>query len=311
LGILLALGSALAWGAGDFLGGLASRRIPALPLALRAHAVGLAGLLGVELVLLRTGMPGGAVLAWGALAGLAGGAGIWLFYRSLAMGTMSVVAPVSGVTAAVVPVAVGIATGERPGALAIVGIAVALTAIGLVGAGTGGGAAAPAPGQAGTARPTETARPAAARTPGPPGSERPARATAELSMSVGSGVGFGLFAVAIARAGDDAGLWQLISGRAASVAAFAVASLLVGRRAASGRPVRHLVVATALLDSGANVLYLFAAGRGLLSIVGAIVAMYPATTVVLARTVLGERLARCQQVGLGFAAAAVLLVAGG
>ena len=102
-----------------------------LLLTLRAHAIGLVGLLAVELAIVRSGAPDQTALVWGASAGLAGGAAIWLFYRSLAVGTMSVVAPVSGVTAAVVPVVVGLATGERPGTLAIVGIGVALTAIAL------------------------------------------------------------------------------------------------------------------------------------------------------------------------------------
>jgi drug/metabolite transporter (DMT)-like permease len=132
----------------------------------------------------------------------------------------------------------------------------------------------------------------------------------ELAMAIASGVGFGLFAVAIQRAGDDTGLWPLVAGRAASVAGFGVAVLLVGQHMPGGAPLRWLVIATAVLDTGANTLYLFAAGRGLLSIVGAVVALYPATTVILARAVLHERLAPCQQLGLGAAVVAVVLVAG-
>jgi drug/metabolite transporter (DMT)-like permease len=187
--------------------------------------------------------------------------------------------------------------------VAVVGIAVALAAIGLVGAGSA------EPVLAATDEPVVShATPArGARALAAPSRRR--SALGELAMATAAGVGFGLFAVGVQRAGDDAGLWPLIAGRAASVSGFAVAVVVIGQRAVATGPVRLLVVATAVADTGANALYLLAAGRGLLSIVGAVVALYPATTVILARVLLGERLARCQQLGLVAAAVAVILVA--
>ena len=220
-------------------------------------------------------------LAWGAAAGVAGGAGVTLFYRALATGVMSVVAPVTAVTGAVVPVVAGLALGERPGALALVGIVLAVVAVALL--------AREAPGR----------------------EERPtADRTQALLLALGAGAGFGGFFVLLDRTGDDAGLWPLIASRSTTlVLAIGVALVLrhslVPRNGALG-----LSVGTGVLDMAANVCFLVANREGLLALVAVITSLYPASTIALAQVFLGERLARHQLVGLGLAGFAVVLIAG-
>lgn len=226
---------------------------------------------------------------------------------------MSVVAPISGVSAAVVPVVFGLLAGERPAAVAFVGLGLAFGAIALVGA-DGPDVHLPdlAPTPVADAQVADRSGPDG---PGPPTPEPPiARGRAhwrQVVTAAAAGGGFGLFAVFIDRAGGDAGLWPLIWGRVATVCAFWVLSRIWHQRVRTDRPTRGLVGLTALLDASANALYLAAVNRGFLAIVGAIVALYPATTVLLARVVLHERLARNQRLGLVVAAAAVTLVAFG
>jgi drug/metabolite transporter (DMT)-like permease len=284
---LLALLSAVVYGAGDFAGGLASRRLPPVAVVWRTAMVGLAGL-----VLLSVVVPADEVrrgdLAVGALGGLVGGVGILLLYRALAAGTMSVVAPTTAVLAALVPVAVGVATGERPGALALAGIPLALVAIVLL------------------ARDPDAEGPAERMQP------------KVLLEALVAGASFGIFFVCLDAAGDDAGMWPLVAGRTASVALFTLAVALVaanrigrdGRREA-GPGTTRLLVACGAADAGANALFLLATHRGLLSLVAVLGSLYPASTVLLATTLTHERLARSQVVGvvLALAAAAAITAA--
>lgn len=285
---VLALGSALVYGAADFLGGFATRRSPTLAVAAVSQLIGLLVLLAVLPFL--PGEPIAADLRWGALAGVMGGGGIALFYRSLARGTMSVVAPVTATTSAAVPFLVGLALGERPSALALAGIGLALVAIGLI-----SGAAAPFP----VPQPASWWR-----------RWRP-RSLHGIGGAVGAGLAFGLFFVLIQRADPAAGLWPLVGARGGSFGLFVVAAI-AGRR--SLRPVARdlrIIAGAGALDMAANVLFLLAVQRGLLSIVAVLTALYPASTVVLAHLVLGERLARPQRIGLACAAlGAALIVVG-
>ena len=136
--VLLSVASAVSYGTADFLGGLATRRAIATAVVLVSQSVGLVTLT-VVLALTDQQVPPAADLGWGALAGLCGMVGLVLFYQALATGTMGVVAPVTAVVSAVVPVTFGLATGERPGWLALAGIVVAVPAIVLLGWGGGGG----------------------------------------------------------------------------------------------------------------------------------------------------------------------------
>jgi drug/metabolite transporter (DMT)-like permease len=274
---LLALTAAVAYGAGDFLGGLASRREPATAVVLWSQIVGL--------LLLATAAPlvGGDIttraLLVGAAAGLAGAVGIAGFYRALSLGAMSVVAPITGLLSAAVPVLAGVGRGERPPAVALVGIAVALLAIVLV-----------SRDGSGRARSTEGGGQA-------------------LALAVGAGVAFGLFFVVIDGAGESAGIWPLVAARIASVGLFGGLALAGVTAARVPRTAVVAALGCGVLDAAANVFYVLALGHGLLSIVSVLAALYPASTVLLARYLLGERMSPVQQAGLAFAGCAALLIA--
>jgi uncharacterized membrane protein len=285
MALLLALTSAAAYGAADFFGGLSARRLPSAAVVLRAHVVGLLGMI-VALPLVGDAGLTGRDATIGALGGIAGAIGVLLLYRGLAIGTMSVVAPITAVLSAVVPVTAGMAGGDRPAALALLGVPLALVAIALLSGSAGGGRS------------------------------RAGLSVAELVSAVGAGLGFGLFFVALDQAGDDAGLWPVVTGRVASVALFLlVAGLSAGARiggpAARLGTTPALLVGCGLLDAAANALFLLATHSGMLTLVAVIAALYPASTLLLARGVLGERLTSPQRVGVIVAATAVVLVTTG
>jgi drug/metabolite transporter (DMT)-like permease len=191
---------------------------------------------------------------------------------------MSVVAPITAVLSAAVPVIVGLGTGERPPATALSGIALALGAVVLVS--------------------HEGDREA----PGP-------LRWQALALALAAGIAFGLFFVAVDRAGDDVGIWPLVAARTASVMLFTALGLA---RVTSAKPSWALApaaVGCGLLDAAANVFYLLALGHGLLYVVSVLTALYPAGTVLLARYVLGERLCGMQRGGLAVAALATVLIA--
>ena len=273
MAVLLGVLVALSYGAGDFLGGLATRA--------QAVATVVAASQSAALVLLVVVVPAeGSPFAWadvglGAAAGTVGVVGILLLYQGLATGAMGVVAPVTAVGAAVVPLVVGLATGERPAPLALVGAAVALGAVALV---AGGG---PTGGSGG----------------------RP------LLLAVGAGAAFGLVFVLLGATDESSGFWPLLGGRVASVSLL-VTWLLRSRTAFVPQPgTRWVVIGAGLLDVTANGLYLLAVREGLLSLVAVLSSLYPAATVVLARVVLHERLERAQLAGLGLGLAGVTLIA--
>jgi drug/metabolite transporter (DMT)-like permease len=280
----LALASALTYGVGDFFGGLSARRLPSAAVVLRTHAAGLVGLLAlVPLVSATT--PAGRDLALGSAGGIAGATGVLLFYWLMARGAMSIVAPITAVLAAVVPVLVGMGGGERPSAIALVGIPLALVAVAML------------------------AREPGARREDEAGGLTPI----QLAAALGAGLGFGLYFVALDMTSDDSGLWPVVSGRVTSVTLFGLIALVsAAARVGDGRARRGglpaMLAACGLLDAWANALFLLATHHGMLTLVAVIGALYPASTVLLARAVLGERLGRPQLGGVALAAAAVTLV---
>jgi drug/metabolite transporter (DMT)-like permease len=225
--------------------------------------------------------PTAADVAWGAAGGVSGGLGVMLFYRALATGVMSVVAPVTAVTGAVVPVAAGLLLGERPGTTVLVGIAIAIAAVALL--------AREAPGE--QERPTAGARQA-------------------FVLALGAGLGFGGFFVLLDRTGDDAGLWPLVASRSVTFLVMVVIALFTSAALVPRREAIGLSLGTGVLDMTANVLFLLANREGLLAVVAVITSLYPASTIALAQLVLGERLARHQVLGLALATLAVVLIAG-
>ncbi|MGY1733442.1 EamA family transporter [Geodermatophilus sp. SYSU D01045] len=277
MAVVLALASAVVYGMADFCGGIASRRATAAAVVALSQAAGL-----VAVVLLLPwlgGSPTPADLGWGAAAGVAGGAGLLLFYRSLATGVMSVVAPVTAVAAAALPVVGGLLLGERIGVLAALGILLALVAVVLVAA--EGGLASLRTARLGSVAPALTA-----------------------------GAGFGLFFVLLDRTGEDSGLSPLLSARVVSVLLIGGLALASGRSLLVSRRVLPVVVLAGVADMTANALFLVATQVGeQLAVTGVLASLYPASTVVLAQVVLRERLAGAQRAGLAVAAAAVVLIA--
>lgn len=276
MAVVLALSSAVVYGASDFLGGLASRRTSVFGVVALSQVVGLAALV---LLLPWLGGPVDlADLAWGAAAGVAGAGGLVIFFRTLAGGVMSVVAPVTAVTAAAIPVLVGLAGGDAIGAWAGIGIALALVAVVLVSAESGLSA-------------LRAARPAA------------------LAPALLAGTFFGLFFVLLDRTSSDAGLTPLVTARVASVA-LVVAIALAGKQSLRvTRAALPLVAVSGVGDMTANALFLLATqADGQLAVTGVLASLYPVSTVVLAQLVLRERLVGAQVAGLLTAATAVVLI---
>jgi drug/metabolite transporter (DMT)-like permease len=241
-----------------------------------SQGVGLIGMLVVAVAV--GGNPSGLDLGYGALAGLAGAAGVAMLYGGLASGAMSLVAPITGVVAVVVPIAVGVGSGERPAALQFAGIGAAVAAVALL----SGGASRAA---------------------------RLGRGT--LLLAIGAGIGFGLFYVAIAKTSMGANLWPLVTARGASVAALLAISGGARRVPGFGAANPLVIVGAGVLDVTANALYLLAVHGGLLSIVAVLVSLYPVSTVLCSMVVLGERLRTAQIAGVVAAVVAVVLITAG
>jgi drug/metabolite transporter (DMT)-like permease len=279
LAAILALSSAALYGASDFLGGLASRRAHTGAVVLISQASGMVAL-AVVLPFLPDAAPALRDLAWGAVAGAAIGAGLALLYRALAVGSMAVVAPATAVCAVVIPLAAALLLGERPGPRALVGIVLALLSIVLV------------------SQPRASSgdrRAAGGRAPG-------------LGLALLAGFGIGVFFFALARAASTAGLWPLLAARAVAVVVFGIAAIVGGHPLRMAAPVATMVVAGGVADMAANALYLLATHHGPLSVVVTLSSLYPASTVILALAVLGERLSALQGAGIACALLAVLLI---
>jgi len=279
LAVALAFTSSLCWGLADFLGGLQARSRPLVTVLLVAQVAAVA--IGIAFVL-GSGDPfpdlGPAALATG--AGVAGCAALAAFYRGLAIGTMSIVAPVSA-TGAAVPVLVGLAEGERPGALQVAGIAIAMLGIVL-----------------------------AAREPG--GAE-PSRAVRTSLLLAGlAALGFGSFFVLIDRAVEDGGApWSLLLVRVGEVALLGALALATRPRMPSSLRDATPLLLIGVLDFSATAFFALATEQGLLSVVSVVGSLYPAVTVVLARVVLAERVARSQELGVVLTLAGVVAISAG
>ncbi|KAB2381054.1 DMT family transporter [Actinomadura montaniterrae] len=286
----LALVTAVAFGVADFLGGAVSRRSTALKTLVLSAPMGL--LVAVAAALLAGGAPAPGPIAWGFLGGLAGGVGLIAFYRALARGPMNVVAPVSALASAVLPVGVGVLRGERLDETALLGVLLCLLAIGLVSMEKGG-----------EDEPSATA--SLVRRPLDSGP----------LMALVSGSCFGVFFIMLKAAGDGAGLWPIATARIGTLTIVFTALLIALRTRGgdrgpwvSGRTLIGLALLSGILDSGANALYYLAVQDGLLSLVTVLTSLYPAITVLLARIAYSERLRAVQRVGMAIAVAGVALV---
>jgi drug/metabolite transporter (DMT)-like permease len=281
--IVLGLAAAVAYGSADFIGGFVSRRNGPIRVVLISQAIGLLLMLPA-IPFLVDEAPDGNELWWGAATGVAGGFGVLLLFRGMTVGRMSVVAPITGVVAPAVPVIVGLARGEEPGALGAFGVALALGSVYLVSRSSGDEA---------TASRTRTGIL-------PPG----------LPDAIGAGLGFGFFFVFLdkAGAGADPSLWPLIGTRFGSISLVGTLAL-VTRTSLRPEPGTTPGIASAgILDVAANGFYYLAAQEGLLSLTAVLTSMYPGVTVLLARTFLHEHLRRSQIAGLVVGAAGVALI---
>jgi drug/metabolite transporter (DMT)-like permease len=280
LSAALAALSGLVWGVGDFAGGKATQTSAAMPVVWVSKLISLP-LLAAYLALTYVS-PQRDSLGWGALSGAAGIIALVLFYRALSAGAMTVVAPVTAVTSAAIPVGVGLASGEQPARLQLFGVACALVAIGLV------SLSAPGPNEVRTV------------------------SAGLLIMALVAGVGFALFFIFLDEAGDaangNAGLWPVA---ASQLIALTIGAALLAIRRTGGWPngvaLRWSLVAGPF-DMTANALYLLATRHGELSVVAPLAALYPVTTVVLALLVDREPMRPLQVLGLGLAVLALILV---
>ena len=224
-------------------------------------------------------------MLWGVSAALTGGVGVALLYRALAIGRMAVVAPTTAVCAVAIPVLVSVLLGERPGPAAVAGILLGVGSIVLV----------------------------SQQTAAEPGASRH-RSTTRLPPGVGialvSGVAIGFFFLSLARTRPEAGMWPILTSRAVSVTLFGAAAA-VRRRSLRMPGALGLALLCGAVDMSANALYLLAARTGPLSVVVTLASLYPASTVLLARVVLGERLNGRQVAGVGCALAAIVLIVSG
>jgi len=271
--VVFGLASALSWGAGDFSGGLATKRAPVFGVLAIGHAVGLLLLVALALVWGES-LPSATYLGWGLAAGLAGAVGLASLYRALAVGQMGMVAPVSAVLTATLPALFGMLTEGMPGALKLVGFGLALLGMWLI-----------------------------ARTGASVG------ARAGLGLALLSGCGFGTFFILVHRAGASAVFWPLAAARIGSLGL--VLPIALGRRQFP-QPERRVLVPVLLagaLDVAGNAFFVLAGQAGRLDVAAILASLYPASTVLLAALLLGERVMRVQVVGIVAALTAIALIA--
>ncbi|NLG70900.1 MAG: EamA family transporter [Chloroflexi bacterium] len=272
LAALLALAAAAAWGSGDFTSGMAARRVGPFHTVFIAYLPGLVVLAAAALARSEA-FSSTADLLWGALAGLAGMAGLGFLMRGFSTGRMGVVAPVSAVLATAIPVIFSAFFEGLPGGLQLGGFALALASIWLL------------------SRP----EPLGGRPKG-------------LGMALLAGLGFGLFFILLGQISEDAVFWPLVSGRISACVLMTVYAL--SRRTAlvpQNAPLGLLVLA-GVLDAGGNLFFLLAVQMGRLDVTAVLASLYPAVTAVLAGLVARESLQRLQVIGVGAAVLAIVLI---
>jgi drug/metabolite transporter (DMT)-like permease len=299
LAILLSLVSATSYGGSDFAAGLAARGGSVLRVTLLAEAVNVA-VAGAALAVTGGDPPGLRAVAWGCIAGLAGVSGALALYAGFRHAAFSVAGPLSAVGAAGFSVLAGLLLGERPTALALTGIVLALPAI--VGVSASGRTAPGNPGQD---------SPRAAPWGRGPAWTRGPRFPAGVGYGLIAGACFAILFIGLNRAGSSSGLWPVFCSSATALAAVGLAAALTRNLRLPGRRSGWLAGSAGATGSLGTILYFLATHRGLLAIAAVVTSLYPAVTIVLARTVLGERLTTVRLAGLALAAASVALIAAG
>ncbi len=269
---LFALSAALTWGSGDFTNGLVARRMGSFRTVLLSYAVGLVALVIVALALGET-LPRPIDFMWGALAGLSGMTGLGFLFRGFARGRMGIIAPVSAVTTAAVPVSFAALTEGLPSTARLVGFAVALISIWLL------------------ARPDSLGG-------------RPAG----LGMGLLAGLGFGGFFTLIDQVGANAVFWPLVAARVSACTVMLVFALLSRRSVVPPRASAGLLVLGGMLDVSGNLFFLLATQTGRLDVAAILASFYPAVTALCAWLIVRERLLRLQIAGVVGALIAIMLI---
>ena len=277
LSILYGIASAATWGAGDFAGGLASRKLGAYRAVMYADFFGLL-LVGIVFVFYRESIPSLPVLVTSAIAGALGSVGLLILYYSLTQGQMSIAAPVSALFAAVLPVVVGAISEGLPKPLQFIGFAIALTSVWLISSGNQ----------------TERFR---------------LKHLADLRLPILAGIGFGCYFIFIHYAvqGTAAILWPMIASRIAGTLLLFVVVLFRREPFAVARDAWGVVALNATLDLLGNFFYILASRAGRLDIAAVLSSLYPGSTVLLAWFFLRERIAPSQWIGIAAALLAIVL----
>lgn len=277
LGFALSIASSLSWGVSDFLGGLTSRRLPVLAVLAVSQPAGLV-LIGIIILLFGADPISADKLAIAALAGAASLCGLWAFYAAMAMGTVSVVAPIASL-GVLVPVVVGLVRGDAPAPIQLVGLVPAIAGLVILGYEE-------KPEHAGIAR-------------------------RSILLAMIAGLGFGIFFTGLDLAAADRPGWAVLAVRVGGVATIAIALLISRPNLAVVSGSIAILLTIGFFDVLANGLFAVASTKGLLPVVAVGGSMYPAFTIALAHVVLGERLARFQWIGVVLALLGVALIAAG
>ncbi|MDW7730873.1 MAG: DMT family transporter [Methanolobus sp.] len=272
--VILGLVAAICWGAGDFSGGVATKRNEVLTVAIISQLFGVI-LLAFSAITIGEAIPSGQDILWGALAGISGGIGLLALYHALSVHKMGAVAPVAAVTSAIVPVFFGIALEGLPATSQLIGFAFAFTGVWLISREEHG---------------TKLN-------------------TGNLKLPLIAGLGFGFFMIFIDRIQEDAILWPLVGARLASLTMFFLAALYFRRTEVPPARYLPLIALAGILDTGGNLFYALAAQAGRLDIAAVLTSLYPAVTVLLAWILLKERLAQRQWLGVLFVLVAVVFIA--
>jgi drug/metabolite transporter (DMT)-like permease len=271
--VFFGLAASASWGAGDFSGGLATKRASVVSVITVVHAIGFVLMLALALIT-REPIPPLADWIWGAVAGLAGVFGLMAFYQALAVGRMGVAAPITGVVAALLPVIVGLVTEGLPDANHLVGFVIALISVFLVSYAIGTNLN-----------------------------------SSGAGLAVLGGIGFGLFLVFAGQIGDTAVFWPLVAARAASTTMMAFIGLRRKLPLPTDPNLRLPVLAAGGLDAFGNVFYVLATQAGRLDVAAVLSSLYPAMTILLAALLLKEQIGKVQLIGIVLALAAISLIA--
>jgi drug/metabolite transporter (DMT)-like permease len=317
--IILALASAISYGGSDFAAGLASRSADVIRVILIASLAGLAVIL-VAFPLAASHPPGAAALIWGVVVGLSGTVGALALYLGFRHAAFSVAGPLSAVGAAGFSVLAGLLLGEHPTALALTGIVLALPAIVGVSASAASGsreptAASDGTGQSSTHGSDKATTPVppipGAATPVPPsrGAMTTGRPAAGVAAGLVAGAGFALVFIGLNQAGAGSGLWPVAVAQVAEIVVICGAALVTGNFRLPGARSGWLAAITGAAGALGTILYFFATHDGFLAVTAVLTSLYPAITIVLARTLVGERLTTLRLAGLALAAACVALIA--